>query len=228
MNWKNKYFNNNILNLPEDSYLKNINISSPLNYYDILKQKEKNFDKNLVELNELVSKDFDQIYYESINSLDLLKKENEIIKILNKSTLKNNNTNDLFLKKTLNYLLKISQILQKRINQKDIVNKNSNNIQRCSYKFCKFRENCIYNYKKDNNICYQDHYVHNMVCMDIKELLKCFDNQDKFIEKSTNISKSINTLNYVINHMEKELSSRCIYCENNEEIEKEHISKTKK
>lgn len=228
MNWKNKYFKNNILDIPSSSYIKNINISTPLNYYDILKQKEKNFDKNLVKLNELVCKDFDNSYYESINSLDLLKKENDIIKILNKSTLKNNNSNDVFLKKILIYLLNISKILQKRINQKDIINKNSNVIQRCSYKFCKFRENCIYNYKKDNNICYQDHFVHNMVCMDIKELLKCFDTENNFIDKSANISKSINTLNYVINHMEKELSSRCIYCVDSKEIEKEHISKTKK
>ena len=60
-----------------------------------------------------------------------------------------------------------------------------------------------------------------MVSFDINMLLNYFKNNDNINNKD--ISKSIITLTYVINHMYNELSARCLYCVNDNEIEKNHI-----
>ena len=67
-----------------------------------------------------------------------------------------------------------------------------------------------------------------MVICDLKQIIS-------FIQKNKNnkslqlndFSKSINTISFVINHMFKELNSRCLYVKSDIEIEKEHISKHK-
>jgi len=227
MEWKTKYFNSKILEIEEGSYLYSLKKAQKQDYFDILKQKEQNFNENLNKLKNFVNND-SNINYKLKNSLYLIRKEQEIISLLNKYCLKNNKLDLQFMIKSLEYIFNISEILRKRLNQKEIKNRQKTDIiQRCSYKFCKFKENCIYNYKNKKNICYQDHYVHNMVSMDIKELLKFFRKIKSFKNGNQNVSKSINTLNYVINHMEKELNSRCLYIDENE-IENEHISKSKK
>ena len=78
------------------------------------------------------------------------------------------------------YLLLISsELLRNKIGQKKINIGNNGNIQRCSYKFCNFKENCNYNYsKKKNNYCYQDHYVHNMVSHDLMILINYIQDDD--------------------------------------------------
>ena len=101
---------------------------------------------------------------------------------------------------------------------------------RCSYKFCNFKENCVYNYQKKNNHCYQDHFVHNMVSHDINILIdyieQSYDNED-IIKPNKEILKSLNTLSFVINHMEQELKAKCIYLDKSE-WDKFHIYKNKK
>ena len=145
---------------------------------------------------------------------------------LNRYCLKLDKINFEFIIKTLEYLYEISLILKNRIGQKDIKFFEKSGIQRCSYKFCKFKENCSYNYNNKKNICYQDHYVHNMVVCDLKQIIN-YLLKNKESGKLTDLSKSINTLSYVINRMHKELNSRCLYISEDNEIEKEHVSKKK-
>lgn len=227
MDWT-KYFNKDILIIDEKSYLANLNLLNKKNYLDTLKLKEVEFQKKLSNLKKMSLIEFDYNSYNSKNSLSLLESQKDIIVTLNKYCLKLHQIDFDFIINTLNYLLQISLILKKRLKQKDIVLVAKDNIQRCSYKFCKFKENCTYNYSHKKNVCYQDHYVHNMVICDLKQIIS-------FIQKNKNnkslqlndFSKSINTISFVINHMFKELNSRCLYVKSDIEIEKEHISKHK-
>ena len=123
------------------------------------------------------------------------------------------------------YLLTLSEILRNRIKQPSLnikgfnysQNKNVNNISRCSYKFCNYKEECTYNYNftKKTNSCYQDHYVHNMVSHDVESLIYYIDNSNNnynnSITHNKEILKTINTLSFVIGHMEGELRAKCLY-----------------
>jgi hypothetical protein len=213
------------------------------------KQEDKIMENKILE----IEKDYDQKikYIESLcndtnkinlvkskNSLIILQKELEIIKILTKYTLQNKILDYKFFRDCLILLLNLSETLRYRIKQKEIIhdsiekNKNINgtsSIYRCSYKFCSYHANCIYNYNKSKNLCYQDHYVHNMVSADIKILLKYIE--DKTLDKLTiqhtkEILKTINTLSYVICHMENELKTKCLYLPE-KEWESMHVIKNK-
>jgi hypothetical protein len=195
-----------------------INISNNPTYYNSVEDKENKYieDIKLLETDKYI--DINNI--KNKNSLFILKKEYEIINLLNKYCLKNIKYNILLLISGLNNLLLLSDKLKKRLNQKNIVNKKIYNlIFRCSYKFCKYKENCFFIYS--NKKCYQDHYVHNMVSFDITMLLNYLNNNIDINIKD--VSKSIITLTYVINHMYNELSARCLYCVNDKEKEKNHI-----
>jgi len=165
-------------------------------------------------------------------SLIILQKELEIIKILTRYTLQNKIINLDFYIPCLNLLLELSDTLRIRLNQKEIIyNKNNNNnLTRCSYKFCTYQENCNFNYNfTSKKICYQDHYVHNMVSLDIKLLLDYINNINTdgiTIPHNKEILKTINTLSYVISHMETELRTKCLYLPENE-WEKYHYIKNK-
>lgn len=158
--------------------------------------------------------------YSNITSLEILTKEVNLIKIILKYSLSNNELEVKFLDKSLNYLLNLSNILKNRLKQKnlDIIEKSQ--LSRCSYKFCTFKENCNYYYnKKNNNKCYQDHFVHNMVSRDINIVLEFIkENYDSknLIKQNKEILKTLNTLSYVIGHMETELKAKCIYLEKKE------------
>jgi hypothetical protein len=102
-------------------------------------------------------------------------------------------------------------------------------ITRCSYKFCSYKDSCNYNYNKSKNLCYQDHYVHNMVSEDLKILIDYVEQKYgkvKVVSHNKEILKTINTLSYVINHMESELKAKCMYLPENE-IENYHFIKVK-
>lgn len=225
MEWS-KYFNKDILIIDTKSYLSELQLSQKKNYFEILKRKEGQFEKELKDLEEYVSKKFISENYTNLNSLILLEKQKDMIMKLNRYCLKLDNIKYDFIIKTLEYLYNISNILKKRIGQKDIKFLEKNGIQRCSYKFCKFKENCSYNYNNKKNICYQDHYVHNMVVCDLKQIIN-YLKKNKDNKKLSDLSKSINTISYVINRMHKELNARCLYISDDNEIEKEHVSKKK-
>ena len=184
-----------------------------------INQIEKEYQDKLNNIEELCNNPDEVINIKLKNSLIILQKELEIIKLLTKYTLQNKNLNYNFFILCLNILLDFSETLRIRLNQKELVHetKNQNNdiyISRCSYKFCSYQDNCSYNYNiKSKNLCYQDHYVHNMVSSDLKILINYINlkyNKDNILNHNKEILKTINTLSYVIGHMETELKNKCL------------------
>lgn len=211
------FFNKEIINT--NNYINNLVLK--YKYIDNLENKIETIEEDynlLIENIKSINLDEIDDILKNKTSLEILKKELSVIKLLSKYSLQNNELDYEFIKKCLNYCYKTSEFLRKSINQKSLkINHNDKNyLQRCSYKFCNFKENCNYNYnKKKNCFCYQDHYVHNMVSRDLFTLLKFIDSEHfKNIPKNEKIKevlKSINTLSYVINHMENELKAKCLY-----------------
>lgn len=84
-------------------------------------------------------------------------------------------------------------------------NKKSNTLSRNSYKFCEYGYDCKFNYSQDNH-CFSQHFVYNLVSSDIYHLLNFIDGVKVYDEESRDeIRISINTITYVINHMYEEL-----------------------
>ena len=220
----------------DKKYMKKINPSNDLKLLiEKLKVVKKNNDEEIIDeiendyynkINEILKiennkKELSKIL--NLNSLDLLKEEYKLVKLFSKYSLQQNNYDISFLLKILNLLLDISEELRKRINQPEIIRKikNDKQIVRCSYKFCNFRSECNYHYH--NKKCNMDHFVHNMVSTDLKNLIKFFKGikGNAFISNK-DVIKSINTILFVISHMESELSNSCRY-ESNENWSKYHI-----
>ena len=209
------YFNEKILE--SNNYINNLCLN--YKYIDNLENKiniqEDDYNLHINEINSIELLEIKN-NYENQKCLKILQKELLIIKLLSKYALQTNNLDNNFIIKCLKICFELSEILRKKINQKQIKIINKKNIQRCSYKFCNFKENCNYNYsKKKSNYCYQDHYVHNMVSHDLLALIFYIEADEfKNINKNENmkeILKSINTLSFVINHMESELKAKCLY-----------------
>ena len=185
-----------------------------------INQIEKEYQDKLDNIEQLCNNSDEVINIKSKNSLIILQKELEIIKLLTKYTLQNKNLNYIFFISCLNILLDFSETLRIRLNQKELIHENKNQnsdiyISRCSYKFCSYQDNCSYNYNtKCKNLCYQDHYVHNMVSADLKILINYINlkySKDNLLNHNKEILKTINTLSYVIGHMETELKNKCLY-----------------
>jgi hypothetical protein len=215
--WHNKYYNKyNTLQLEQfieklKENNKEKNIESKVTQLEIeYSNKLKDLEKLCSNMNEItiIKQDY---------SLNILQRELDIIKLLTKYSLLNNNLDYNFFMKSLSILLDLSETLRLRLGQKEIVidNKDPNTITRCSYKFCSYKDNCTYNYNlKSKNLCYQNHYVHNMVSADLKILINYINNKynsDMVIMHNKDILKTINTLSFVINHMESELKTKCLY-----------------
>ena len=206
--------------------LKNNNLKSNEDLIDNkLNQIETEYENNLIKLNNICNDD--NYLNENIknkNSLIILQKELKIIKLLAKYALQNNQLDYIFFHKSLKFLYKLSEILRIRLNQKEIIHENKilipNNLPRCSYKFCSFKDVCSYNYNiTSKNQCYQDHYVHRMVSADLAILIEYIEEKFKdsnFVIHNKEILKTINTLSFVINHMENELYSKCMYLDESE------------
>lgn len=205
--------------------LKNSNLKSNEDVIENkLNQIEMEYENNLIELNNICN---DKKYLNELknkNSLIILQKELKIIKLLTKYALQNNHLDYIFFYNSLKFLYELSEILRIRLNQKEIVHENKiltpNNLPRCSYKFCNFKDACTYNYNiTSTNQCYQDHYVHRMVSADLLILIQYIEEKfkdPKFIIHNKEILKTINTLSFVINHMENELKTKCMYLNESE------------
>jgi len=205
--------------------LKNNNSSSSENIIENkLNQLEQDYENKLIELESICD---DNSYLNNIktkNSLVIIQKELETIKLLTKYALQNNQFDYIFFHKALKFLFELSEILRIKLNQKEIVHENkiitSNNLPRCSYKFCNFKDTCNYNYNiNSKNQCYQDHYVHRMVSADLAIVIEYIEHKFKdpsFVIHNKEILKTINTLSFVINHMENELKSKCMYLDESE------------
>uniref|UniRef100_A0A6C0H7Z5 Uncharacterized protein n=1 Tax=viral metagenome TaxID=1070528 RepID=A0A6C0H7Z5_9ZZZZ len=207
----NKYSKNDLVN----SFLiklKNKNIDLKIDKLEI------EYEKKIKELIELSKIYYNTNLFKNKNSLELIQKELEITKILTKYTLLNKDIDYSFLLSSLNILLYLSEILRNRLNQEEYKcikeNKISDYIIRSSYKFCTYKDKCNYNYNINTKLlCYHDHYVHNMISSDLKIIINYINNKQINNEKPCNkeILKTINTINYVINHMENELNDKCAF-----------------
>lgn len=197
-----------------------------------LNQIENEYEYKLKELDIICTKQYINEDYKSKNSLVLLQKEVDIIKLLTKYALQNNQLDYNFFLKSLKYLFLLSEILRIRLDQKEIIHENKiltpGNLPRCSYKFCSYKDTCTYNYNSNvKNQCYQDHYVHRMVSADLATLIEYIEQKFKdqnFVIHNKEILKTINTLSFVINHMENELKTKCMYIDESE-WEKNHFIK---
>jgi len=223
--WFNNYMENiAIENKNVNEYLNKLsNKTEEKNVENKINQIEKDYLNKLKEIELLCENENEINKIKNNSSLVIIQKEYDIIKLLTKYTLQNKNLNYKFFSSCLLILLNLSEILRIRLGQKEIntekMNFNENGISRCSYKFCSYQDNCSYNYNsKIKNICYQDHYVHNMVSLDLKILLNYIKKQEKenTIYHNKEILKTINTLSFVIGHMESELKTKCLYVSENE------------
>ncbi len=190
-----------------------------------INQIEKDYQDKLKDVESLCKNQDSVEELKQKNSLVILQRELEIIKLLTKYTLQNKNLDYVFFLNCLNILLGLSETLRVRIGQKEInhekqieqkqENKDELTISRCSYKFCSYQDNCSYNYNtKTKSLCYQDHYVHNMVSADLKILInyiKAKNEKNNLVLHNKEILKTINTLSFVIGHMELELRTKCLY-----------------
>ena len=200
-----------------------------------INQIEKDYQNKLIEIEGLCKNPNEIITLKSKLSLVILQKELDIIRLITKYTLQNKNINYDFIMNCLNILLELSETLRIRIGQKDFNHDkiqviSENTISRCSYKFCSYQDNCSFNYNfKIKNLCYQDHFVHNMVSADLRILIdyiKTKYGETKIVLHNKEILKTINTLSFVIDHMEKELRNKSMYLPD-AEWETCHILKNK-
>ena len=235
LTWYDKYLNTNI-NYDKkimNELINKLNNNNQNTVQNKVIQIETEYQIKLKEIEELCVNLEKIEQLKEDNSLKILQKELDVIKLLTKYSLQNNQLNYTFFMNSLNLLFKLSETLRIRLGQKEInVEKKSysdDNISRCSYKFCNFKDACNYNYNKSKNMCYQDHYVHNMVSADLKILMEYIEQKygdSKIVLHNKEILKTINTLSFVINHMESELKSKCLYLQENE-IESCHFTKFK-
>jgi hypothetical protein len=239
------WFNNyavtiDMSNLPQlNDYVNKLsNKNDEKNVETKINQIEKDYQNKLSEI-EILCNSPDQISeLNKKSSLLILQKELDIIKLLTKYTLQNKLVNYDFFMSCLNLLYDLSENLRKRLSQKEIIHEKTQKhptdddfpILRCSYKFCSYQDGCTYNYNlQTKNLCYQDHYVHNMVSADLKILLEYIKfkyGSNKTIMHNKEILKTINTLSFVISHMELELRTKCLYLAENE-WETCHVVKNK-
>jgi hypothetical protein len=215
-----KYINSNIYKTIDNELINKINnIKNINNIESKIKEKEFEYETSINMINNYIENNNEKENLTKLLSLEILQKESQIIKLISQYCLQNINVNKVFLINTLELLIFMSNILQQRLKQPNInIDDNKQGIPRCSYKFCNFKENCVYNYQKKNTCCYQDHFVHNMVNHDLYVLInfiKSTFNED-IIKINKEILKSLNTLSYVINHMETELKNKCMYLDKSE------------
>jgi len=235
LTWYEKYLNTNINydNKIINELINKLNNNNQNTVQNKVIQIETEYQIKLKEIEELCTNLEKIEQLKEANSLKIIQKELDVIKLLTKYSLQNNQLDYTFFMNSLNLLFKLSETLRIRLGQKEInIEKKSysdDNISRCSYKFCNFKDACNYNYNKSKNMCYQDHYVHNMVSADLKILIEYIEQKygnSKVVLHNKEILKTINTLSFVINHMESELKSKCLYLHENE-IENYHFIKLK-
>jgi hypothetical protein len=213
------FFNKDSINIVDTPFIHIINTTKNTSTIDvIIEDTELYYIEKIKEIKESYDIDNIKAIYSKKKSLEIIQKELDIIKLISKYSLQNNKLEYNFIISCLKYLLELSNMLRARLQQPiiSISKQNKTNIIRCSYKFCNFKDSCVYNYSKKGNCCYQDHYVHNMVSHDIDALILYIESNntvDETIIHNKEILKSINTLSFVIGHMETELRTKCMYAE---------------
>jgi hypothetical protein len=220
IDWFDTFFNKQCLTITSDIDIL-MNTNKFINNIDVkIEEMEVDFVTKINEIKNTCEKEDINKIYNNKNSLEILQKEVEIVKLISKYSLQNNKLEFAFIITCLKYLHQLSELLRIRLKQPPInMSKHFNNVKnitinRCSYKFCNYKEECAYNYGKKTNQCYQDHYVHNMVSHDVSSLISYIENnykENSIILHNKEILKTINTLSFVIGHMEGELRAKCLY-----------------
>jgi hypothetical protein len=178
-------------------------INSPTN-------NNSNTNKNEINLDDLTK----------INIVDnaILKIMDYEIKVVSylKSIIKNNQMEnkfdyDIFLNK-INWIHNVEEFYMKKFDLPLISHFSKSEkhlLPRSSYKFCEYNYECGFHYGKNKKKkgCYAQHYVHNYLCADIKEIINYIEliKTKNELPNFSELLKCINTLNYVINHMKDEL-----------------------
>ena len=116
-----------------------------------INQIEKDYNNKLIEIEDLCSKPTEINNLKSKNSLIILQKELDIIKLITKYTLQNKNINYDFITNCLNILFELSETLRIRIGQKEF---NHDKMQIVNDIYSKDFE--LFNYEKITNI-YQNY-----------------------------------------------------------------------
>jgi hypothetical protein len=224
LTWDKKYL---IAKINQNDYNQLIekakNKSTNQEYIDKIENMEKEYQQQLENI-ELLSNDETKLNeLLKLSSFKLIQEETKLVKLISKYSLQQSKYQVKFLLKILNLLYKLSEELRRRLKQPEIIHKPKADklIVRCSYKFCVYKHNCDYHYKRRK--CNSDHFVHNMVSADIKVLINYFNDktEEQFLSNKE-VIKSINTILFVISHMEDELGDSCRY-QSPENWEKFHI-----
>lgn len=166
-------------------------------------KKNSQLNNQQLSIGEILSLDLTK---ETICEIDILKHQIYVAGQLKKyitSCLENSNKFDIELHiSKLEWLAKSSLFLSKKRSQRDIrFKKKQDHIQRNSYEFCEFGSKCFNRESK----CNKKHFVYNYVYCDICELIRYLSTE---LNKNTKeIFTSINTINYVLNHMFDEISN---------------------
>lgn len=121
----------------------------------------------------------------------------------------NDTFDDKFFLQKLKWLASSSAHLSKKLHMTRLEHQytGADNIPRSSYKFCDYGADCEYNYgdkKGRSKGCIAQHFVHNAVNADINILIDYMQNKDR---SHSEITKSMNTISYVLGHMANELLS---------------------
>ena len=197
-NWQdiNDYHNKEIIDV-ENKYLKNFNLSTDINIYNVVNDNiiindeddELNTINNILLINITT---FDRSnssecninnikYY---NPLEIIEMQYKIINYLLKYFKKNHLDSFDVYKQYLVWICDSSEYLAILIKQP--VNRNKTNVlMRSSYKFCNKKSDCQSQYgflfNKPSRGCINDHYIHNKIVSDIDNLLN-------YIQRNLNIN----------------------------------------
>ena len=119
--WYDKYYNDKNKMIIENDFfekilniLKNQNVNNSIHYKVSLIESE--YQLKIEEINELFNNKNKIKNIRSFNSLKILQKELEIIKLLTKYSLQNNQLDYNFFMNTLKLLFSLSEILQNSLN----------------------------------------------------------------------------------------------------------------
>ena len=196
---------------------------------DILKNEKIDYTIDNPEVIKKIDKITNITKLDKMTSLELLEKQEFITNYLSRYFIQNTKLNYNFVLTNVAWLIKVSSILAKRINQK-ITNvkskKKNNNVSRSSYKFCIHNSQCEFNYGTKKKSCNSDHYVHSNVYTDLSSLQQYIQTKtitNECFESNREITKCINTIAYVVRHMYDELRNVCLY-QNKENYEKVHFN----
>ncbi len=149
-----------------------------------------------------------------ISDIKILYNEVCVISYLKKYIDKNNKIINKIIIENLEWLFNTSLYLSKKLKLGTYNHKKNNDkniIHRSSYLFCRHNYECSYNYNPRKHGCFAQHFVHNMVCVDITALIEYLKVNNLTTNNIKEIKKSICTISYVIGHMYDELKNGLRY-----------------